>query len=250
MEEIINLGEFWNSEKLLPHKEFILSASNKKATCYHQAYKNLENAYKEYSEFEGAQGLTDGEIRDQVLKWADQIFTSRAPVLRQMFAGAITPEGLVHYTNEITAKCLKKLAITEGKVRDKSRFIHQLALLALEKGFDVDLYHCFYSPDRYTMVVIPQIKTVVLDNNISYLDEVLPKKEISHEISFGEDGGKPGEAFYKQINKAVSLLKDAKTNHENLERHYVQAMNYEGVDKTRENILSQILKIASRADKK
>ncbi|MDW7673672.1 MAG: hypothetical protein SCK28_03960, partial [Bacillota bacterium] len=248
VEEIINLGEFWNSEKLQEAKDEIINLCNKKAACYYQAYKSLEGAYEDMQK-DSAPGLSDSEIKELVNKLGDQFFVVPKPRLRQLFAGAITPNGPVHYTKEIISVAKKKLKVVGGTRKDKSRILQQLSLVALEKGYNADLYHCFFDPDYYSMLLIPGLKLVLIDNYLPYVGQLLSDDEFTGEITIGERDSKVlfGDKATKHLDKAVEQIKLAKANHEELEKYYVQAMNYEAVDKLRQDLVSKILSYANKS---
>ncbi|MBS4024071.1 MAG: hypothetical protein KGZ96_00180 [Clostridia bacterium] len=249
VEEIINLGEFWDSGKLETAKEEIINICNKKTACYFQAYKQLEQAHEQWAlSQENNKGLSDETIKGLVAKLGQEIFTVPKPRLRQMFAGAITPNGPVHSTKEIVAEYKKKLRLTGGTRKDKSRFLQQMSLLALEKGYDADLYHCFFDPEFHSMLLMPKMKLALIDNYLPYLGQLLNEDEFNGTILLGEEDIR--EPFStqaaKHLEKAVAQLKGAKLNHEELEKYYVQAMNYEGIDQVREKLISKILNFANR----
>jgi hypothetical protein len=249
VEEIINLGEFWDSAKLEAAKEEIIHICDKKTSCYFQAYKHLEQAYEQSTvNQEHSKGISEEAIKGLVTKLGQVIFPIPTPRLRQLFAGAITPNGPVLSVKEIVADYKKKLRLSGGTRKDKSRFLQQVSRLALEKGYDADLYHCFFDPEFHTMLLLPRLKLALIDNHLPYLGQILSEEEFNGSILLAEEDIR--ETFSAQASKyleeAVGQLKGAKQHHEELEKYYVQAMNYEAIDNIREKLISKILHLANR----
>ncbi len=242
VEEIVNLGAFWDTVKLQKHKSEIISISEKKSAAYFQVYKSLESAYEVLDE-EQQPTLKDGTVKELVTKLGEEIFQMPTPRLRHIFAGAITPNGPVHYSQEIISSCIKRYQLVGGSRKDKSRFLQQLSLLALEKNCDVDLYHCFFDPDYHSMLVVPQLGIAVIDNSLPYLGELINSAQFTGKVDLGEQdvASKFSDKSMKLMETAVGKLKQAKKHHEELEKYYVQSMDFEGIDKLRENIMTKII---------
>lgn len=242
VEQIINLSDFWDNSKLQRFKEEIISTSQKKAASYCQVYENLAEAYANLDHQE-QEKLSNEVVQNLAETLGGKIFKKPQPRLRQMFAGAITPDGPVHYTREIIDGCKKRIRVTGGSRRDKSKFIYQLSAMALEKDFDADLYHCFFDPTYHSMLIIPKLELVIMDNNLPYMGNLLTESEFTDVISLSEE--EISSEFTKQATKklelAVTKLKQAKQYHEELEKYYVQAMDFEKIDKLREKLLSEML---------
>ena len=83
------------------------------------------------------------------------------------------------------------------------------------------------------------------DENSNEIKSVNAKNFINKEI-YSENKNKIG--FYKKITKAlletvICDLSEIKTMHDSLEKYYINAMNYESLDKFTDNFIDKMQKI-------
>jgi DNA polymerase III delta prime subunit len=259
VDEIINLGDYWDEEGIKRGKERILELQREYSRCYTRAYNylkaarvihdDLEDIYINATNFRLVDAKTQ-EILEMVFK--DSPAFEKRSLERHMFASAITPDGLVHYLASIFRGVEKRFVVSGYPGTGKATFMKRVLEKALLKGLDVEVFHCAMNPEKIEHIIIKDLNvgfvTSVKPHMISGLKEndqiidmnfaVDPEKIKAYEehVNFNET------LFWNLIDSAVKTLKDAKKIHEHVERLYVSNMNFERLDIIREQTLSRILK--------
>jgi len=80
---------------------------------------------------------------------------------RHLFASAITPDGLINYLYAILGPCRKKYVIEGAPGTGRSVRPGKVARAAMERGYDVELYHCPLNPLKVEHVLIPGLSVAL-----------------------------------------------------------------------------------------
>jgi len=121
VDEIVNLGEFWDRKQLLKFKDEIISLTDQNSACYKEAYGRFALAKEMHSDLE--QCYIEGmnfQLADYIAETViGEIFASAAPTggkgrERHMFMGAATPEGPRHFYDNLT-EGLRTRYIVKGR---------------------------------------------------------------------------------------------------------------------------------------
>ncbi|MBQ8175244.1 MAG: hypothetical protein IJ009_07590 [Clostridia bacterium] len=150
VDEIINLGEFWDSSKLTPHREQIFSLQQKKAEAYRRAYRFLRIAG------EADTFLSDllepcvkkEKMAKAISRTVRQIPESEARGTQIRYRQACSIRGLVYLPTE------SKKTVVVSDYLGSARFY----LLYLSKELEAQGRHrCTVFPSCYTDTVIDAI---------------------------------------------------------------------------------------------
>ncbi|KNZ68431.1 hypothetical protein Tfer_3008 [Thermincola ferriacetica] len=256
VDQIINLGEFWDEEMLRQNKEAIIKCGQEVWECFREAYKCLKEAKTIHDEWEDyyAEGMDYTKANQVANSIINEIF-SRQPVTRHMFASAITPEGLVNYIDNITEGISTRYIIKGQPGTGKSTLLKKIAQAAADRGYNVDIYHCSLDPESLDMVVIPEINIAVInsmpphtveptrdgDRIIDMLECVSPQVVEKNRAAVND----AEKRFNQKVEEAIRFISKAKKLHDELETYYIDAMDFAAVDETRDKILTKILALSS-----
>ncbi len=260
VDEIINLGDHWNEQLLREHREEIIFLTDQIAQHFQQAYVRLREARGITDEWANClkTGLDSARLGALTAELIEEIFQV-VPRVRHLFATAITPAGPVNFMDSITEDCTRRYILRGQPGCGKSAVLQQVGQAALKRGYSVDLYHCGFDPDELDAVIIPALKTAVVDGSSPHVveprrpgDKVLDLLELIDSVILYENS-----AFIAEIEKqfegvfaeGVAEITTAKRIHDDLERFYVAAMDFSGVDQTRERLLEKILHLAAEKSK-
>lgn len=256
VDEILNLGEFWNERYLRSHGDEIID-------CNHRVWKNFEEAYKLLAE---AKVIHD-ELESYYLAGMDfdkadqitneligEIFT-RQPVVKHLFASAITPEGVRNYIDNITQDIKTRYIIKGRPGTGKSVLTNKVAQAAVEQGYSIEMYHCEFDPDSVDMLLIPELSIALIDGTAPHViednragDKIIDMLQCLN-LSIIEDNFDKltvvEESFNEKMKKAISFIANAKKVHDEMEAFYIAAMNFEALDAFREKIFNRILGYAA-----
>ena len=118
-------------------------------------------------------------------------------------------------------------------------------------GYDTEVYHCSFDPESLDMVLIPQLNVCFFDSTAPH--EYFPTLETDEVIDTYEALITPGtdELYAKQLDDLSDLykatvkqgteaLKEAKQLHDELEKIYISAMNFQIIEGIYEQIKTEI----------
>jgi len=258
IEQIINLGDHWDEHSLQSHKNEIKKLVDEIGGYFKDAWQDLAEAKNVHDEWKkiNCTAMDFSKINQKTEQLIQEIFSVNTPLVRHMFAGAITPGGLVNFINNITEDCKTRYILKGLPGTGKSTLIKKIAEGAVERGYQTDCYHCALDPDSLDMVVIPQLGVAVLDGSIPHVEEkerpgdkVINMLDDFNNELLSRDGKKLTqlqEEFNKLMNEAVGKIAQAKRLHDQLEGYYVKAMDFEAVENKRDQVLHKILDQSSK----
>ena len=129
--------------------------------------------------------------------------------------------------------------------------LKKIASAAEEKGFDVEIYHCGFDPNSLDMVIIRELDLAIFDSTAPH--EYFPTKESDEIIDVYYLAIKPGtdEEYKAQLDSIIarynstvangtSYLADAKLLHDELENIYIDAMDFNEVNKITQDLMEKI----------
>lgn len=259
IDEIINLGRYWNEDGIRQNKDRILAIHDEIQSCYKRAYNYLKMAQIVHGDLKQVyqkavnEKLLNNTI-DEVLNETFKEVNKRNKTSRQrhMFASAITHDGPVNYLDSLFWNVQKRFIITGFPGSGKSLLMKAVADNAILKGYDVDIFHCPMEPSKIEHILIkdlnigfitsvkPHTTTKVKENDelidLNSLLNLSKIKETEEIINYDDS------IFWDLFNRSVKYLANVKKLHDELERFYIANMNFEEIDKMRERVLSRVLK--------
>ncbi|KOP71727.1 PRK06851 family protein [Cytobacillus solani] len=257
IEEYVNLGEAWDSKALANQKESILKISNEASKSFEAAYSTFEealkihdiweNIYFDHMDFSKADQLTNKLIAD----FYGNIYLNKQSDVRHRFLGAATPKGAVDFVPNLTEDLPKRYFIKGRAGTGKSTMLKKLASEAVNRGLDIEIYHCGFDPHSLDMLIIRELGIAIFDSTSPH--EYFPSLAGDEIIDTYEEFVTPGtdEIFAEQINEiskqykarmkeAISYLAQAKEHRDKLEAIYIEAMDFSVVDLLKNNIRKEI----------
>lgn len=264
VDEIINLGEFWDESKMCLHRDEIVAENQRVGRHFQTAYSCLKMAKLVREEEKGyrSEGIDVEAFSRLEGSIITEVFGERMPWGsgknyrdRHLFSSAITPEGIVHYLPSLL-EGVKKLIVVKGEPGSGSDdVLLDVAFLAFRCGYYCESYHCAFDPAQVDLVVVPQNQTAVLKlvPELSFDPSSVTGIDVYMEYDFNsctdkgtvdlyqEELAFAQESFKRFLDRAVKYLKKAKAAHDEMEKYYIDSMNFEGIEKKRQEILSRIL---------
>lgn len=252
IDEIVNLGDYWNLENLEKNKVEIVECGKDISSSFRRAYKYLKSAepiyydieekYKDCMDFGQVNLLTEHFIYD-LFKNASS--TGIYQKERHLFGTAITPVGHVDYADSILSGVSKIYHLSGNIGTGKTTFLKRVCDKAIKKGMEVEVYHYPLIKDKLETIIIKDLDIGITTSKLfegrntidldKYLDQYkLAKYE--EEINFDK------KVFNELINYGISNLKKAKAKHDVIEAHYVPNMRFDEIETLRKEIVNRILK--------
>ncbi len=252
VDEIVNLGDFLNTEGLRKERDKIISCNEMISERFKAAYVYLKRASSLYEHMESIleEVVCDVSLDIHKAMISDSKVNGRGEV-RRFFAGAITPEG-VKSSVETLCRNIDRVFIVKAPVGAGT--YHTLKRLSNElscRGFDVEEYYCPMKPDiRLEHIVSEEAGIAVFTVNEYHgrelitedysllLDACEAEKRLTGfardtyermKLQSGED-----------IQAAVSMLKSAKEMHDMLESYYIRNIDFKRIKKVKREIIAKI----------
>lgn len=248
-EEIINLGEFIEEEKLLPYKDKIITAKKNNKKYYRRTYAYFRSAKEIREEIRNTNREKTNLVKvyKDIEKLEERLFENIKPntrlgIDRHLFSSAYTPEGFVDFT-ETLIKDMENIYYITGELgAGKSILLDSIFEKALRKGLNVEVYHNPLVPREIDTIIIPELHTALSTSTVcaKKSTEVIDfNKYIKNENRVNEDY----KMFEGLISIGLSSLQKAKKNHELLEEYYHSAIDYTEIDIVKDKIISGILSL-------
>jgi len=265
VDQIINLGEYWDSEKLEANGNKIIDLTKKISNNFNLAYEQFAEAKAIHDEWEeiylaemdfNKANIVTEELTASIFDSA-QIERETNPITKSLFFGAATPNGALHFIDNLTEDINKRYIVKGRPGSGKSTMMKKIGKKAEELGLSVQYFPCGFDPNSLDMVIIPSLSVAVLDGTAPHVidptrenDEVVdmfalcinPQVEVDKEKELESI-----EARYKiKMTIGTNHLKEAKRLHDLLEEYYIGAMDFEAINQKREAMLAEVLQYAEQ----
>ncbi len=256
VDEILNLGEYWDETKMVRNKTEILTFTKEISKRFQCAYRMLRAAKAVYDDWEAANNeamnykLANQKTADTIDKVFSEVATIGYGKNRKLFASAITPAGPVNYIDSISAGVTKRYILTGLPGTGKATLLAKVAETAVAKGLDIETYYCPLDPSKIEHIIIPSLDTAFTTSTPPHsltlnassilidMNECLEQEKVkSLEAITDYDRS----LFWGLFGKACDYISEAKKLHDELETFYVPNINFSGVDALKEKTLSRIL---------
>ena len=245
---ILHFGDFFDMPKLREQKDTILPLSAAIGRKFNRAYRYLRSAEQLYLDIADMYqaALIPANLKATVSNLIREIFAEKkgsGERERKMFLSAITPNGLINY--------LKETVQTPIVYQIKSRvgdcaplLLEKLRDEALKRDFQVQTFYCPMDPShKIDHLIIEELGISVVTSNQYHGFEGGNVIDLSN--CYGETD--QAEIRYNLewmdvlIKKAVSVIRQAKSLHDQLEQCYIPNVDFEQIESLKGRIKEEIL---------
>ncbi|TCT14216.1 hypothetical protein EDC18_10612 [Natranaerovirga pectinivora] len=253
VDEIINLGEYWDVSKLEKIKQPILEYIEKNGKFYKRAYKYFGAARLILEDiiWKHEEALDIGKLNVDTDALIQEVFedvkvSSTLGKERHLFGSAYTPNGYIDYTDEQIHKDYKIYHISGDVGTGKSTLLNKIVIEGKKRGLFVEVLHTPLIPEKIMTVIIKDLKIAFttsdllkekayqLINTDHYLDREYLKV-------YEEDIKEDKKVFNELIDIGINNIKNAKKNHDIIEAFYIPNMNFDGYDQLRDDIVNRMI---------
>lgn len=257
IEDYVNLGMAWDSKKLAINKNKILDIKSSISSCYTNTYDYFKKGLKIHDEWEKIYlGNIDfnklNNITDSLIAaFFNNQTANKQSIVKNRFFGGATPKGSVDFVMDLTESIEKRYFIKGRPGSGKSTMLKKIAHAAEEKGFDTEIYHCGFDPNSLDMVIIRELDIAIFDSTAPH--EYFPTRKTDEIVDVYALAIKPGTdekykdelesiiARYKStVNDGIAQLAKAKQLHDELENIYIDAMDFNEVDKISKDLMEKL----------
>lgn len=263
VDEIINLGEFWDEGLLRENRQDIIRLNREIGRQFRRLYSHLKGAKLFLDELEAcildADALDIEGLNRKAAELIDIVFDSetlknkdKTKTMRHLFATAITPQGPSSFLKNLFDPVKRRIIIKGHPGTGKSTILQKISGAAVSLGFKADIFHCSLDPDKVEHIFIPEIDTGVITSAPPH--EYFPGKSdiiVNTDEFVDFDQLKPYKSEMEKTQKryseifsdAVACLAKAKELHDAVEKYYASSMDFERVEVKRKEIVERMLKL-------
>lgn len=251
IDEIINLGDYWNVEGLENNKKEIVECGKSISESFQRAYKflksaepiyyDIEDKYKNCMDF-GKVNLVTEEFIEKIFK--DVVSSGVLKKERHLFGTAITPVGHLDYADSILNEATKVYYLKGNIGTGKTTFLKKVCDKAVEKGMEVEVYHYPLIKEKIETIFIKDLGIGITSSSIFENEETIDLEKYLDEeklFKYEDEILVDKKIFDEMINYAISNLKKAKSKHDVIEAYYVPTMKFEEIDKFKDELVKRIL---------
>jgi len=255
VETLINLGDFWDAEKLRADRESIVdlttgcASMHKRCVRFLQAAESLDRDVKRI-----ASSCVDREKLDRYAsRLAAREFGAprgRVGAEKRRFLGAVTPQGICMRTETVTELCGEVMVVEDEYGAAAPLLLDHLRRYALGSGLDVISCPCVLDPDGPPEhLFVPETGFGAVTSNSLHRFEIpgastvryarftdtAKLKEHKCRVSFSRRTEK------ELLEEAVVSLQNALELHDRIETYYVGAMDFGRVEEVAARVAGEIL---------
>ena len=256
-EQIINLGDCWDTELLRKNAAAVTALTKENSDCHKKAADFLAVASRFAAE--NARLAWRCINREKLDKYIKRLCLreikdtlERTPVNIRCLLSGITPYGVVMHADTVRTLAQRIIAVEDESGAVAPHIVSAVYEYALSRGYDAVLCMCPLSPEKKTEhVIIPQLGLCVFTSN-SYHSSPAPGVRLTHAGRFLNTEAMQTQREHTEfnrkakeelINEAVLKLKKAKSVHDKLESLYAHAMDFEAVDALCARTVKEILSL-------
>lgn len=250
VDNIINLGSFFDTNKLMLERDDITKISDRVSGCFKIAYnyfgavkpiyKNLGEMYKKALSDDGFYSLAKSLEREILKDRCGSEFKET-----RLFLSAITPKGYQNFINE-TVKS-ETVYILNSEIGDLSYTLLEKLKSEFEKSrLEIECYYCPIGPEyRLEHIIIPELniaivtsnkyhsyncKGIMVNTSKIYFGELIDQEMINYDLKIIDE----------LLNRGIYYLGRAKSTHDKLEEYYINAMDYTRLNEYTNEIINNL----------
>lgn len=237
VDRILNFGEFWKNEAFTENAEKIIEVTNKNKTLHKTAALYLQAAGKLLTDnFKTAACVTQKEKAEA---FAEKLYKKylktkgKAGKENIRFLSGVTPKGIVSYARTVGEVC-KELVIIEDSFGSVSDLImKKIRETALKSGYEIITVKNALLPSLTDHIIIPELSLAfVRESEYQHFNtdirrihsrrfmDVKRLHKSKEKVKFNK------KAARELLLSAASTLKEAKAVHDDLEKFYIDAMDF------------------------
>lgn len=253
--DIFHAGLFWNADQIRKHKAEIVNLTNQISLGYEQAYFNLSLIGKVEERLQlldqrcRKPGSLNPIFRNMTadLCGVGQELVSEPPKPRKLFLSAITPSGIVDYSNKMMEQANEVFVIKSQFRSAGAPLMTKLDAYLRDRGIHTTL---FYSP-LFPSSQIEHIYAKEIDTFFTTQQETAPSQyynaaDLDEEIDIKlaqkvtDEMNMLTELKESYLNQTIDILTSNKSIHDQLETNYIPYIDFEGLSEAFMKLLPKV----------
>ena len=248
-EEILNFGEFWDSDKLKIHQNEIINVTNKNKQKHKTASRYFRAAgYLFTDNLNCALDITDEK---KVISFANKFIKKHIPnkigASKEdiRYYGGLTPKGIISFCNCVLNETDNNFIISDDYGAVSKIFFSYLREKLLKSGYNIiTVKNPFLPSTLIDGIIIPELSLSVLREyefgqfytgiRRIHAKRFLKSANLKTHINFNR------KAIRELLTAGCDNLKEAKEIHDRLEKYYIDAMNFDALKSFTEDFAKKL----------
>ena len=240
-EEILNLGEYWDREKIIDKREAVIEATEHNRALHKTAARYLAACGQLfYDNLKISRSFTDSaRAHAAAMKLADKYIPKKGGEGREQirFITGITPRGVVSYTDTVNKFYREKIIIDDKFGGAAGVITETVRRCAMARGYNIiTLKNAFLPSELCDHILIPELSLAVVTEH-EYISFGGDERRI-HARRFSDirlaHEQRARMLFNRRVMRellltAATTLERAKAAHDILEKYYIDAMDFEAL---------------------
>lgn len=250
VDTIVHLGNLWNEGKMRKNKEEILDINHRISEKFALAYEHLAAAGVLYGTTVKLKkrmldiAAVENAADELIFKEIKDISQKGSGFRRKLFASAFCPLGYISHAKSLPSK---KRYLLRGNGAEV--LIERVAKAFTDNCYDTELFYNPLMPDSEILhIYVPELDLGIFTEEITgsvptggsvVVDlQAMTDKYIFEE--YAEELENCRQALSSQTEQACNVIKSAKALHDKLEGCYIPNMDFAGINKVEEKIISEL----------
>lgn len=254
VEEILNLGECWNSKELHSKADEIRNANARYKSFHAHARDYIHSAGTlRMNSIKTLRALVNekrvSEFVDNFIKEIEESAKSKDAKISKRILTGISPDGIITYYNTIENLCDKIVILDDPSGTAADCVMKKIAQSAVENGIDViTCMSPLFPQEMIEHIILPQCGICLTLKNDLLSAEAPAKASISLKTFYKQNEYDEFEEqliFNSTVSKALlekgcTQIKNAKKAHDELEALYIPSMDFDAVNKKKRKMLDEL----------
>ena len=254
-ETIINTGDFWDGRKLFEKSKEIRSLTLENSLHHRRVSAYLSAAGKLHEENRRIMSafVNRDKIYSYSLRFVNRELKDKKTMpgkKKRRFISAITPEGKIFLSDTVRSLACRVIGIEDEYGAVSSLLIDGIGEFAVKRGYDVFFCYCPMSPKgECEHIIIPEAGLALISIRSAHktniqCDRLIHVRRFLYE---GTEEYRKRLSFNRKlqnelINEAIICLRKAKEVHDNLEKIYVEAMDFDSLGKVAQKLSNEFVR--------
>ena len=244
VDEIINLGSFWRSDEIRPHKNEIQKLTAEISQSFKRAYSFMSAAHSVMNQIKSDVKTDAGYVcpdAEEILKELGISKTNRKGKVRRGFLSANTHLGKISYAHSFVNDARHVIYIAPDIGGEWSEYMRKFADVLICSGLDIRIFYNSMNPDSEIEHIYAEDKSlfVTTEHPGKTCDRIIDLNKSCRCLLYPEYESDK-QAYNILMQKTTDALKKAKALHDELEKHYIPHMNFDMMDAELNLILKKL----------
>ena len=251
--EILNFGDCWDKKMLREREKEIIAATDKNKECHRRCRRFLNSAFSIYSD--GEKIYSENLDRKKLIRYAGRIVSrnfgkpcGKVGLESIRLLDAVTPKGYYFLNETAETLCNEKIIFEDDFSAAACVLIEEIRSYALACGYSVISSPSINGEKRLRHIIIEELSLGFFTEDKLCPLNLESAKRVSLRRFYDTAGLKEHrakllfarKASQELLYEAVISLKDAKKNHDELEKLYIDAMDFDKTEKIRLDVSKRI----------